>query len=91
LCLEPYEYDAFRHCREGETGRLGMVILDNYIVRIYRRDKSDPDRIVGIVEDIASNVQRRFTGFTELSKILVAAEGRSPRKKRGKLPAKERK
>ncbi|MGZ8428821.1 MAG: hypothetical protein ACXWWV_04435 [Candidatus Deferrimicrobiaceae bacterium] len=68
-----------------------MVILDNYIVRIYRRDKSDPDRIVGIVEDIASNVQRRFTGFQELSKILVAAERRSPRKKWGRLPAKKRK
>jgi hypothetical protein len=68
-----------------------MVILDNYIVRIYRRDKSDPDRIVGIVEDIGSNVQRRFIGFPELSKILVAADGRSSRKKREGLPGKKRK
>lgn len=68
-----------------------MVILDNYIVRIYRRDESDPDRIVGIVEDIGSNEQRSFTGFQELSRILAAAEGRSSRKKREGLPVKKRK
>lgn len=58
------------------------MILDNYIIRIYRRDKSNPCCIVGTVEDIGSGEKKGFTTFDELREILVPARGgRSARTK----------
>jgi hypothetical protein len=58
------------------------VILDNYIIRIYRRDKSNPRIIVGTVEEIGSREKKGFTTFDELREILVPARrGRSARMK----------
>jgi hypothetical protein len=56
------------------------MALDIYIIRIYRRDESEPGMIVGIVEDIGTNVKQRFSSFEELKKILYPTEGRIPRK-----------
>ena len=56
---------------------MGLV---SFIIRIYRRDESDPGLIVGIVEDIEFNVKQRFSSFEELKKILFSTEGRIPRK-----------
>lgn len=58
---------------------MGLV---SYIVRIYRRDDSDPCLIVGIVEDIESNVKQKFSSFEELKRILGASKGRLPRKEK---------
>jgi len=58
------------------------VGLVSYIIRIYRRDESDPGLIVGIVEDIESNVKQRFASFEELKRILGAPKGRLPRKEK---------
>lgn len=49
------------------------MTLDNYIIRIYRRDKSIPRFIVGTVEEIGSRVKKGFTTFDELWEILVPA------------------
>ncbi len=68
-----------------------MENLDNFIVRIYRRDKSDPGSMVGIVEDIESGRKIGFTSFGGLKKILGATEGRPPREKGGRLRGKARK
>ncbi len=57
----------------------GMTIPNNYIIRIYRRDRSDPEKIYGILEDIESGLKHRFTSFANLKKILAAAEARHPR------------
>ena len=58
------------------------MILDNYIIRIYRRDKSNPRFLVGTVEEIGSRVKKGFTTFEELREILVPAGGvRSARMK----------
>jgi hypothetical protein len=67
-----------------------MAVLKNYIIRIYRRDRSDPDKIWGILEDIESGVKHRFTSFGGLKKILAATDGRVPRKRKEHLPAKRR-
>jgi hypothetical protein len=56
------------------------MALDIYIIRIYRRDESEPGMAVGIVEDIGTNVKQRFSSFEELKKVLYPAEGRIPRK-----------
>ena len=55
------------------------MVLASYIIRIYRLDESDPGMVVGIVEDIESNVKQRFASFEELKSILGAQKGRLPR------------
>ncbi|MGB5994476.1 MAG: hypothetical protein WBG20_03570 [Candidatus Deferrimicrobiaceae bacterium] len=56
------------------------MALDIYIIRIYRRDESEPGMVVGIVEDIGTNVKQRFSSFEELKKVLYPAEGRISQK-----------
>ena len=56
------------------------MALDIYVIRIYRRDESEPGMVVGIVEDIGTNVKQRFSSFEELKKVLYPAEGRIPPK-----------
>ena len=56
------------------------MALDIYVIRIYRRDESEPGMVVGIVEDIGTNVKQRFASFEELKKVLYPAEGRIPQK-----------
>jgi len=51
------------------------MILDNYVIRIYRRDKSDPRLIVGIVEEMHSRRKRGFNTFDELREILLTPTG----------------
>jgi hypothetical protein len=43
--------------------RRAAVILDNYIIRIYRRDKSNPRFIVGTVEEIGSREKKGVITF----------------------------
>jgi hypothetical protein len=47
------------------------VKMENYIVRIYRRDARDPARIVGIVEEIGGTKKRVFKNFDELWLTLI--------------------
>ena len=62
------------------------MALDIYIIRIYRRDESEPGMIVGIAEDIGTNVKQRFSSFEELRKILFPTEDLFPRKPRASAP-----
>ncbi|HBI23988.1 MAG TPA: hypothetical protein DDX84_07290 [Nitrospiraceae bacterium] len=55
-------------------------IVDNYIVRIYRRDEEDLRKIVGIVEQVGAEEKRSFHSLDELWTILSVAKGRIPRK-----------
>ena len=57
------------------------MILDNYIIRIYRRDQSDHRIMVGVVEVINSGKRRGFTTFEELREILVSTTDGSVRYK----------
>jgi hypothetical protein len=45
--------------------------MDNYIVRIYRRDLRHPERLVGVVESVERESQQRFHTAHELLAILV--------------------
>jgi hypothetical protein len=45
---------------------------ENYLVRIYRRDAEDPERITGLVEFIEAGGKKSFTTFDDLKSILVA-------------------
>lgn len=51
--------------------------MDNYIVRIYRRDMEDPQRIAGQVEFVEREEKKAFTGMEELINILASAPGKA--------------
>ncbi len=59
------------------------MILDNYIIRIYRREKTDPRLIVGIVEIVGTKEKKGFNNYDELREILIPAARRASRRKTG--------
>jgi len=44
--------------------------MESYIVRIYRRDKDDAQKIAGRVENVSQEENREFTSTSELLTIL---------------------
>jgi hypothetical protein len=58
--------------REGEKPDMEGSSRENYLVRIYRRDKEDPERITGLVEFIEAGEKKSFATFDELKAILDA-------------------
>ena len=44
--------------------------VDNYIVRIYRREKDNPRVLVGLVEEVGKKGKRAFNGLDDLWEIL---------------------
>ncbi len=41
------------------------------MVRVYRRDPTRPDEVVGIVEQVGTERTTRFSNVEELSAILI--------------------
>ena len=76
-----------RRIREGE--------VDNYIVRIYHRDRNDPKNMAGVVEEIGKGGKREFLGPDALWKILTAprrdSKPNGKTHKRGKTPLMDKK
>jgi hypothetical protein len=58
--------------------------LETYILRIYRREKGIPHRIIGIIEESGVEGKKAFTCLDELWGILNPAPAR-------KLPSKKKK
>ena len=50
--------------------------MDSYIVRIYRRDREDTNRVSGVVEWSETREKRSFQGCDELLWILCGPEGK---------------
>ena len=48
----------------------GPMASDDYIIRIYRRGKDDPNLLVGILEEVAGEGKHRFANFSELQDLL---------------------
>jgi len=48
--------------------------VDNYIVRIYRREKDDPRLLVGLVEKVGMKGKRAFNDLDDLWEILNSGE-----------------
>jgi hypothetical protein len=44
--------------------------MDHYIVKVYRRDKNDPQKIVGQIQHVSTECERPFAHIEELSEIL---------------------
>jgi hypothetical protein len=56
--------------------------VDNYIVRIYRREKNNPRLLVGLVEEVGSEGKRAFNTLDDLWEILNAKR-KLPKRRRG--------
>lgn len=55
--------------------------MESYVVRIYRRNCSDLQDLIGLVELVDTDEQRGFTNFDELKAILDGQLGQEPEKK----------
>ena len=47
--------------------------MENYIVRIYRRDSADPGRIHGVLESVEQNIQQPFASLDSLKNMLTTS------------------
>jgi len=57
--------------------------LENYIVRIYRRDQDRPSEIAGLVELVEAEKKQAFKNMDELSQILCSPEKKkTPKRKK---------
>jgi len=45
--------------------------VESYVVRIYRRYETEPERLVGLVEHPEQGTVDQFNGIAELLKILL--------------------
>ncbi|HWR72830.1 MAG TPA: hypothetical protein VN604_06650 [Nitrospirota bacterium] len=56
--------------REGGELRSRMETIETYIVRIYRRDDKDDEKIMGLVETAGKDKKERFGSREELYRII---------------------
>jgi hypothetical protein len=59
-------------------------ILENYIVRIYRRVENNPRILVGVVEEVGVEGNKAFTNLEELWKILNSPKAGRRKEKKSK-------
>jgi len=55
-----------------------MTVTEVFVVRIYRRDPVDSDRLNGVVEVVRDGKEHAFGSLAELTKILGDASAASP-------------
>ena len=53
---------------------------DDFIIRIYRRDRQGNRMVVGTVEQVGVKMKKGFTDFEELRAILGVPRGQPPRR-----------
>ena len=68
--------------------------MESYVVRVYRRDAKDPEKLAGLVELADREEQKAFVSFAELRQILSStgkiAQGtgeKSAKQQRGRRKA----
>ncbi len=44
--------------------------MDSYVVRVYRQEKDNPSKLVGVVEEVGVKGKRAFTSLEDLWEIL---------------------
>ncbi len=47
--------------------------MENFIVRVYRRSRTKPDEVAGLVETVGTDEKRAFQSFTGLISVLKKA------------------
>ncbi len=59
--------------------------MESYVIRIYRRHESEPERVVGLVEHPENGAVERFNGLSELINILLTPPLNGTAKLGGKI------
>jgi hypothetical protein len=49
--------------------------MENYIVRIYRRDGADPNKLVGVCESLEQETRETFKTLGSLMSLISPATG----------------
>lgn len=60
--------------------------MENYILRIYKRDRRDPRKMVGVVESVGGRGRGKFSSPETLWKILSARKGDPVRGGKAAIP-----
>ena len=47
--------------------------MENYIIRIYRRDHSNPERLTGLLESVERQTRHPFHTLNDLCALLMPA------------------
>ena len=58
--------------------------VDNYIVRIYRREKDNPRVLVGLVEEVGESGKKAFNNLDDLWEILNRKDSGTIKQQRNK-------
>jgi hypothetical protein len=58
------------------------TILENFVLRIYRRGKNDPRILVGVVEEVGVEGNRAFSNVDELWFILNSSKAETTKNKK---------
>lgn len=66
----------------AKMNKIDSFSIDNYIVRIYRYDRDNPRRLVGVVEQVGFEGKKAFHNLDELWTILSSAKSKILRRKR---------
>ena len=66
------------------------AILENYVLRIYRREKNDPRILVGVVEEVGVGGNRAFSDIDELWSILNSSKAETAKTKKRSKSLKEK-
>lgn len=61
--------------------------MENYIVRIYRRDATDPYKVAGVFESVEEESESTFNHLDSLVSLLVSEHGDSRTGDETPLPA----
>jgi len=48
--------------------------MESYVIRIYRRHESEPEKVVGLVEHPENSAAERFSSLAELINILLSPQ-----------------
>jgi hypothetical protein len=56
--------------------------LKDYLVKIYRREKKDPRRLAGVVEEVGVEGNKAFSNLDELWSILNPSKAETAKTKR---------
>jgi hypothetical protein len=60
--------------------------MDSYLIRIYRRDKENPEAIVGIIEEIGAEKKQSFKNLSEMTTIITKPKRGKRNRATGKRP-----
>ena len=60
----------------------GPMVMESYLIRIYRRDVEDPEQITGTVEEIGTQESQGFKSLVELGGIITGKRRKGRARKR---------